>query len=94
MSFVASPGEIGFARSDDGIEIAYLVAGDGPRDLVLIFGFTTHLDLCWDMPWFSEWLRRSSQHFRTIVFDKRGTGLSDRSLGIGSIEERTQTSSR
>ena len=84
------PGEIGFARSDDGIEIAHLVAGDGPRDLVLIFGFTTHLDLIWDVPWFSEWLRRSSEHFRTIVFDKRGTGLSDRSLGLGSIEDRTR----
>ncbi|MEY2404073.1 MAG: hypothetical protein QOD38_1624 [Acidimicrobiaceae bacterium] len=88
MSFVA-PGEIRFARADDGIDIAYLVAGDGPRDLVLIFGFTTHLDLCWDVPWFSQWLRRTSKEFRTIVFDKRGSGLSDRSLGIGSIEERT-----
>jgi class 3 adenylate cyclase len=85
-----APGEIGFARSDDGIEIAYLVAGEGPRDLVLIFGFTTHLDHLWDVPWFSEWLRRSSEHFRTIVFDKRGTGLSDRSLGLGSIEDRTR----
>jgi class 3 adenylate cyclase len=88
VSFVA-PGEIRFARADDGIDIAYLVAGDGPRDLVLIFGFTTHLDLCWDVPWFSQWLRRTSKEFRTIVFDKRGSGLSDRSLGIGSIEERT-----
>jgi class 3 adenylate cyclase/pimeloyl-ACP methyl ester carboxylesterase len=87
---VAAPGEIRFARADDGIEIAYLTAGEGPRDLVLIFGFTTHLDLCWDMPWFSQWLRRTSQHFRTIVFDKRGSGLSDRSLGHGSIEDRTR----
>jgi class 3 adenylate cyclase len=89
VAFVASPGEIRSAHSDDGIDIAYLVAGDGPRDLVLTFGFTTHMDLCWDIPWFSQWLRRSSEHFRTIVFDKRGTGLSDRSLGAGSIEERT-----
>lgn len=90
MSVVGAPGEIRYARADDGIDIAYLVAGDGPRDLVLIFGFTTHLDLCWDMPWFSQWLRRTSQHFRVIVFDKRGTGLSDRSLGLGSIEQRTR----
>lgn len=66
------------------------MVGDAPRDLVLIFGFTTHLDLCWDMPWFSQWLRRTSEHFRTIVFDKRGSGLSDRPLGIGSIEDRTR----
>jgi class 3 adenylate cyclase len=79
-----------FARASDGVDIAYLTAGDGPRDLVLIFGFTTHLDLCWEIPWFSEWVRRSSEHVRTIVFDKRGTGLSDRPVGSGSIEQRTQ----
>jgi class 3 adenylate cyclase len=87
---VGAPGEIRFARASDGVDIAYLTTGEGPRDLVLIFGFTTHLDLCWDMPWFSEWVRRSSEHFRTIVFDKRGTGLSDRPVGSGSIEQRTQ----
>ena len=87
---MAAPGEVRFATATDGVEIAYLTAGDGPRDLVLIFGFTTHLDLCWDIPWFSEWLRRSSEHFRTVVFDKRGSGLSDRPAGSGSIEQRTQ----
>ena len=87
---MGAPGEIRFARASDGVEIAYLTAGDGPRDLVLIFGFTTHLDLCWDIPWFAEWVRRSSEHFRTIVFDKRGTGLSDRPPGSSSIEQRTQ----
>ena len=87
---MGAPGEVRFARASDGVDIAYLTAGEGPRDLVLIFGFTTHLDLCWDLPWFSEWVRRSSEHFRTIVFDKRGTGLSDRPVGSGSIEQRTQ----
>ena len=87
---MAAPGEVRFAQATDGVDIAYLVSGDGPRDLVLIFGFTTHLDLCWDIPWFSQWLRRSSEHFRTIVFDKRGSGLSDRPVSISSIEQRTQ----
>jgi class 3 adenylate cyclase len=87
---VVAPGDVRFATASDGVDIAYLTAGEGPRDLVLIFGFTTHLDLCWDIPWFSEWVRRSSEHFRTIVFDKRGTGLSDRLVGSGSIEQRTQ----
>src|SRR5512134_1627586 len=86
---MVAPGEVRFATAADGVEIAYLTAGDGPRDLVLIFGFTTHLDLCWDIPWFAEWLRRSSEHFRTIVFDKRGVGLSDRPEHVGSIEQRT-----
>ena len=87
---MGAPGEIRFARASDGADIAYLTAGEGPRDLVLIFGFTTHLDLCWEIPWFAEWVRRSSEHFRTILFDKRGTGLSDRLVGSGSIEQRAQ----
>lgn len=87
---VGAPGEVRFVRAHDGVDTAYLVAGDGPRDLVLIFGFTTHLDLCWDIPWFSQWLRRSSEQFRTIVFDKRGSGLSDRPVALGSIEDRTR----
>ena len=86
---MGAPGEVRFATATDGVEIAYLTAGDGPRDLVLIFGFTTHLDLMWEIPWFAEWLRRTSGHFRTIVFDKRGTGLSDRLGGTSSIEQRT-----
>ena len=85
-----APGEVRFAQATDGVDIAYLVAGDGPRDLVLIFGFTTNLDVCWDVPWFSQWLRRTSERFRTIVFDKRGSGLSDRPVGLSSIEQRTQ----
>ena len=68
---MAAPGEVRFATATDGVEIAYLTAGSGPRDLVLIFGFTTHLDLCWDIPWFSEWLRRTSEHFRRWPDDDR-----------------------
>jgi len=52
-------------------------------------GFVTHLDLMWDFPAFKAMLPLAKS-FRLIVLDKRGTGLSDRSLGFGSLEERTE----
>jgi pimeloyl-ACP methyl ester carboxylesterase len=52
-------------------------------------GFVTHLDLMWDFPAFKAMLPLAKS-FRLLVLDKRGTGLSDRSLGFGSLEERTE----
>lgn len=79
--------DVGYARSTGGIDIAYRVLGDGPVDLVYVSGFVTHLDLSWQLPHFA-WLEHLDGVARVITFDKRGTGLSDRSLGFGSIEER------
>jgi class 3 adenylate cyclase/pimeloyl-ACP methyl ester carboxylesterase len=82
-----SRSEIRYAPSADGLEIAYQVVGDGPVDLVFVSGFITHLDLSWQLPHFG-WLEQLDGVARVITFDKRGTGLSDRSLGFGSLEER------
>ncbi len=82
-----SRSEIQYASSTGGIDIAYQVVGDGPVDLVFVPGFITHLDLSWDLPHFG-WLEQLDGVARVITFDKRGTGLSDRSLGFGSLEER------
>lgn len=81
-------GEIRYAPSAGGVDIAYQVVGDGPVDLVFVSGFITHLDLSWELPHFA-WLKELDGIARVITFDKRGTGLSDRSLGFGSLEERT-----
>lgn len=81
---------VSYARTNDGIDIAYTITGKGPRDVVMIHGFTTHLDHIWDQPWHATWDRRLAEHFRILTLDKRGTGLSDRSLGFGSIEDRTR----
>ena len=70
------------------MDVAYATYGDGPRDVVLVHGFTTHLDLVGDSSWHSYWTRRLGERFRVIQLDKRGTGLSDRTLGHGSIEDR------
>ncbi|MDX2379426.1 MAG: adenylate/guanylate cyclase domain-containing protein [Acidimicrobiia bacterium] len=80
--------EVRYARSGDGIDIAFQVIGEGPVDLVFVSGFITHLDLAWELPHFA-WLEQLDGFARVITFDKRGTGLSDRSLGFGSLEERT-----
>jgi len=87
---VGAPWDISFARTSDGIDVAYATYGDGPRDVVLIHGFTTHLDFIGDSSWHSYWTRRLGERFRVIQLDKRGTGLSDRTLGHGSIEDRTR----
>lgn len=60
------------------VNIAYQVVGDGPVDLVLCFGWVTHLDLAWSVPPLARFLDRLASFSRLIVFDKRGTGLSDR----------------
>ncbi len=85
---MGAPWDIGYSRTSDGIDIAYATYGDGPSDVVLIHGFTTHLDLIGDSPWHAYWTRRLGERFRVIQLDKRGTGLSDRTLGHGSIEDR------
>lgn len=85
---MAAPGDVYYARTNDGIDIAYTAFGDGPT-LLFAPGFVTHLDLMWDFPAFKAMLPLAKS-FRLIVLDKRGTGLSDRSLGFGSLEQRTE----
>lgn len=63
--------------SSDGLSIAYQVFGDGPT-LVFIAGFTTNIELMWEHAGIAETLHRLSEFARVVVFDKRGTGLSDR----------------
>src|SRR3954466_989361 len=77
-----------YARSGDA-SIAYQVVGDGPIDLVLVLGFATHLDLQWDMPPFARFFERLGSFARLIVFDKRGTGLSDPVSGAPTLEQRS-----
>lgn len=85
---MSAPGEVRYARASGDVDIAYAAFGQGPFDLVVAAGFVTHLDLEWQFPWF-QGLRALSRGCRVLAFDKRGTGLSDRSLGFGSLEERT-----
>jgi len=66
-----------YARSED-LHIAYQVVGAGPRDLVLVPPFVSHIEHYWEDPLVSRFLTRLASFSRLILFDKRGTGLSDR----------------
>lgn len=81
------PPETRYAKSGD-VNIAYQVVGDGPLDLVLVPGFISHLDIDWEDSRYAHLLRRLSSFSRLIRFDKRGTGLSDRSVGLPDLETR------
>jgi pimeloyl-ACP methyl ester carboxylesterase len=70
------------------ISIAYQVFGSGPLDLVFVPGWITHLEYTWEQPAYARFLRRLGSFARVILFDKRGTGMSDRGAGLPSLEER------
>jgi len=80
--------EVRYARSAEGTDIAYRTAGRGPVDLVFVSGFISHLDLMWELPGIATHHHRLASMGRVVFFDKRGTGLSDRSLGFGSVADR------
>jgi pimeloyl-ACP methyl ester carboxylesterase/class 3 adenylate cyclase len=79
--------ETRYARSGE-INIAYQVIGDGPIDLVFVPGFISHLDLQWGDPRVARFLEQLASFSRLILFDKRGTGLSDPVAAPAPLEER------
>lgn len=76
-----------YARSGD-INIAYHVIGDGPIDLLIVPGAISHLELIHELPGVNSNVQRLARFARIISFDKRGVGLSDRVVGVPSLEER------
>ena len=66
-----------YAKSGD-VHIAYQVVGEGPVDLVLVPGWVSNVELWWEDPGWSAFMQRLMSFSRLILFDKRGTGLSDR----------------
>jgi class 3 adenylate cyclase/pimeloyl-ACP methyl ester carboxylesterase len=78
-----------YAKSGD-VHIAYQVVGEGPVDLVLIHGWISHLEYQWEDPALARFLNRLASFSRLIVFDKRGTGLSDRvaESALPTLEQR------
>jgi pimeloyl-ACP methyl ester carboxylesterase len=70
--------ETRYAKTADGVNIAYQVTGDGPVDIVFVMGWTSHIELMWAEPSLARFLGRLATFSRLILFDKRGMGLSDR----------------
>ena len=76
-----------YTKSGD-ISIAYQVVGDGPIDIVYVPGWLSHLEYAWEHPYYTRFFNRLSSFSRLILFDKRGTGLSDREVGYPTLDER------
>ena len=76
-----------YARSGD-VNIAYQVMGEGPLDLIVVPGWISNVDMHWEMLGYEAWAQRMASFCRLIVFDKRGSGLSDRDVGDSTLEER------
>ncbi|OGN47969.1 MAG: CadC family transcriptional regulator [Caulobacterales bacterium RIFCSPHIGHO2_12_FULL_68_13] len=79
--------EVRYARSG-AVRIAYQVVGEGPVDLVYVPGWVSHLEYGWESPLLAAFYEGLASFSRLILFDKRGTGLSDRAAGLPTIEQR------
>ena len=85
---MAQPPETRFTRAGD-VDIAYQVVGPARQlDLVFVPGWVSHLEVMWELPEFAHFLDRLAAMGRLIMFDKRGTGLSDRVAGMLTLEQR------
>jgi class 3 adenylate cyclase/pimeloyl-ACP methyl ester carboxylesterase len=83
--------DIRYARGTDGVAIAYMVVGDAERDLVLVPEFVSNLVADWSSDYWRTFYERLARSFRLILFDKRGTGLSDRGgAGFAALETRME----
>ena len=76
-----------YVKSDD-VHIAYQVFGEGPFDLLFVPGFVSNIEATWRSPDLTAFFRRLASFCRVILFDKRGTGMSDRGSQIFTLEQR------
>jgi len=81
--------EVHYARCGD-VHIAYTVFGEGLIDLVWVPGYISNVEHSWDEPSQVRWHQRLGSFARVVMFDKRGTGLSDRFSGAPTMEERME----
>lgn len=77
-----------YAKADDGVHIAYQVIGNGPFDVVVIPGFISHVEMVWEDAGLAGFVERLASFSRVIIFNKRGTGMSDRSEPLPDIDRR------
>jgi pimeloyl-ACP methyl ester carboxylesterase len=78
-----------YARNGD-VHIAYQVVGEGPLDVVLIPGFISNVEFWWETPAWPKLFERLSAFARLILWDKRGTGLSDPVDRVPTLDDRAE----
>jgi pimeloyl-ACP methyl ester carboxylesterase/DNA-binding SARP family transcriptional activator len=85
----APPGSTGtrYARNGE-VSLAYQTLGDGSPDVVFVPGFVSHVEAAWEDPTYAGFMRRLATDRRLIIFDKRGTGLSDSAVEWPTFAER------
>jgi pimeloyl-ACP methyl ester carboxylesterase len=76
-----------YVKSDD-VHIAYQVFGEGSLDLLFVPGFVSNVEAIWQHPEHRAFFRRLASFCRVVLFDKRGTGMSDRGSQIFTLEQR------
>jgi class 3 adenylate cyclase len=79
--------DVHYARSGD-LRIAHATFGNGPVDFVFVPGFVSHLENWWETNAPARFFRRIASFSRLIMFDKRGTGMSDPFVGVPTLEDR------
>jgi pimeloyl-ACP methyl ester carboxylesterase len=79
--------ETHYAKSGN-VNIAFQIVGEGPIDIVYVPGWVSHLEYAWESPLVANFYRRLASFSRLILFDKRGTGLSDQAADLPTLEQR------
>ncbi len=79
--------ETRYAHSGD-LQIAYQILGEGPLDVVVVSPYLSNIDMYWDLPPFSRLFARLASFSRSILFDRRGSGMSDGIAGATPLEEQ------
>jgi len=84
---MADPPRTRYAKAAGG-DVAYQVVGDGPLDLIVVPGWFSHLDMQWEHPPWRAFVTELASFARVVLYDKRGTGLSDPVDGAPTLESR------
>jgi pimeloyl-ACP methyl ester carboxylesterase len=79
--------DIHYAKSGD-VHVAYQLFGKGPIDLVVVMPFVSNIEVVWDEPQLVRWMQHMGERVRLVMFDKRGTGMSDRVGALPGMDER------
>lgn len=80
--------ETRYAKTDDGVSIAYEVVGQGPIDVVYANSFMSHVEVSWEYPRAARFYERMAEFCRLVLFDRRGTGLSDPIVDHFTLDDR------
>jgi len=85
-----APPETRYAKTADGVHIAYQTVGEGPPDIVYANSFTGHIEVSWEYARAARFYERMAAFCRLVLFDRRGTGLSDPIVGSFMSEQRAE----